>query len=244
MIVTVMQPYFFPYIGYFQLIALSDIFVFHDAVQYMKGSWINRNLILDSTGKAAWLTLPVAAGSHRLEIRERMYVLDDGNTGRLRRRVENAYIKMPRFHGFFPLFEQILDFPEQNVAEFNINLLISLARQLGLCPRFARSSEIPNPEGLTGQARVIDICSRLRATHYINPIGGVSLYDAAAFRNRGVTLGFLQPIITTRDDLYPYLSIIHTFMAESDTAIAEMLGKYRIISAISTGPSQLVQTAV
>ena len=83
-----MQPYFFPYIGYFQLIAQSDIFVFHDEVQYIKNGWINRNRVLDSKGGEIWITLPVAAASHRLAIRERFYLPEDAQ--RILRQIRNA----------------------------------------------------------------------------------------------------------------------------------------------------------
>ncbi len=73
MIVSIMQPYLFPYIGYFQLMASADIFVFHDDVQYIKGGWVNRNRIL-SSGEPCWVTLPVAARAHRLNINQRGYV--------------------------------------------------------------------------------------------------------------------------------------------------------------------------
>jgi WbqC-like protein family len=87
MIVSIMQPYFFPYIGYFQLAACSDIFVFHDDVQYIKGGWVNRNRILRD-GQPRWLTLPVRKGASRLTIQQRQYQLDEPVTARVLRRVE------------------------------------------------------------------------------------------------------------------------------------------------------------
>src|SRR5579863_1912009 len=78
-IVSIMQPYFFPYVGYFQLIAESDIFVFHDDVQYIKGGWVNRNRIVNLNGDPVWLTLPVAAAGHKLNINERLYIINDKN---------------------------------------------------------------------------------------------------------------------------------------------------------------------
>src|SRR5215469_12162308 len=110
-----MQPYFFPYIGYFQLIARSDVFVVNDAVQYIKGGWINRNRILDSNGKAVWITLPVAAATHTLEICARQYLIHSREAQRAVRRIENAYCNAPNFCEGFPMIKEIMAFDETNV---------------------------------------------------------------------------------------------------------------------------------
>jgi hypothetical protein len=236
MIVSIMQPYFFPYIGYFQLIAQSDVFVFHDDVQYIKGGWINRNRILDRKGCDTWVTLPIAAASHRLAIRERTYLSGKENARHIQhilRKIENAYRLAPNFSKVFPLLREMLAFGDTNVAGFNINLLESIAGYLGLRARFTRSSELPKTEGLTGQARVIDICSHLGATRYVNPVGGSDLYEAKAFARRGISLLFFETAIDPRQGKFPYLSIIHTLMNESDAAIHDRLRRYRIVLAPS-----------
>jgi hypothetical protein len=230
MIVAIMQPYFFPYIGYFQLMAASDIFVGHDDVQYIKGGWVNRNRALDANDEAVWYTLPVASAEHTLDIRERQYVLGDGAAERLLRRLENAYRRAPYFRTTFPLIEEILRRPEPNVALFNMELLKSIADHLGFHKRFVFASELPGLEGLSGEARVIAICERFGATRYVNPIGGRGLYHAAHFRAHGLSLGFLETEIEPREGLHPYLSIIHTLMTQSDEAIADLLTRYRIVS--------------
>ena len=223
-----MQPYFFPYIGYFQLIAASDIFVIQDAVQYIKGGWINRNRILDRKGEEVWITLPVAAASHKLLILDREYLLQIGSARRVLRQIENAYLKAPYFKDAFPLVQEITKCEEPNVATFNSRLLKSMAVRLGLRTRFVRSSELPTTPELRGQARVIDLCRRLGATCYVNPIGGRDLYEANVFRDCGVSLGFLRTTIEPRQARFPYLSIIHTLMTESDAAISDLLASYRI----------------
>ena len=229
MIVSIMQPYFFPYIGYFQLIAQSDVFVVQDAVQYIKGGWINRNRILDNNGDAVWITLPVAAASHRLEIWEREFRLYDGNAQRIVRRIENAYLKAPNFQKVMPLIHEIMKLGEPNVAAFNTRLLQSIAVWLGLRARFVRSSELLIAPGLKGQARVIELCRRLGASHYLNPIGGRDLYEGGVFRNNGFSLGFLETTIEPREPGFPYLSIIHTLMTESAASISGLLPRYRIL---------------
>jgi hypothetical protein len=229
MIVSIMQPYFFPYMGYFQLMAASDVFVGHDNVQYIKGGWINRNRALDASGNAAWYTLPVAAADHTRHICEREYILSSGAVGGLLRRFEAAYCKAANFQTTFSLVDKILRCPEPNVSLFNMRLLRLIAARLGLRKRFVLASELPDLEGFVGEARVIAICERLGATRYINPVGGQTLYNTAHFRARGLLLGFLEPHIAARQGPIPYLSIIHTLMTESDEAIAALLTHYSII---------------
>ncbi len=227
MIVSIMQPYFFPYVGYLQLIAQSDVFVFHDEVQYIKGGWVNRNRILGPNGEAVWLTFPVATAGHKLPINARTY-LHAENAGRILRRIENAYRRAPQFDAVFPIIQRIMAFSDANVAAFNINLLQELADYMRLGPRFVRSSTIDGLNGLTGQARVIAICEKMGATRYVNSIGGTELYAAEAFGERGITLGFLETLAEPRQGGLPHLSVLDTMMNESADALAEILGQYRV----------------
>lgn len=222
-----MQPYFFPYIGYMQLIAQSDVFVFNDDVQYINRGWVNRNRIINPKGQADWLTLPVSAASHTLFINERVY-LREQNAARILRRIENMYRTAPRFDAVFPVVAEIMAYPDANVAGFNVNLLQRLAAFLGLTPRFLRSSTVPIPSGLTGQARVIAICQSLGASHYVNPIGGTELYTADAFRAQSINLGFLQTTAEPRQSALGHLWILDRLMYETDSELAQSLQKYQI----------------
>ena len=212
-----MQPYFFPYIGYFQLIAESDIFVFHDDVQYIKGGWINRNRILTLDGDPIWITLPVAAASHKRNINERLYILDKKNN-RIIQKIEHCYNKSKYFDNYILLIRSIMRFSNPNVADFNVNLIQSITEHLGYRTQFVRSSEIKGLEGLTGQARVIAICQRLGATRYVNPIGGAALYDSATFRDHGLDLRFFESSIAPCPGDCPHLSFIHTLFCDGAPA--------------------------
>jgi hypothetical protein len=138
MIVCILQPYFFPYIGYFQLIALSDVCVLFDDVKFSKHQWINRNRIIRDQ-KPFWITLPVARAASTLLINQRAYVLDARNIARLLRQVEAAYRRAPHFAEVFPLVEEIMNFGDANVAKFNGNLVRRMAVQLDIGTRFPRS---------------------------------------------------------------------------------------------------------
>jgi hypothetical protein len=230
-IVSVMQPYFFPYIGYFQLLAQSDVFVFSDDVQYIKGGWVNRNRIL-LQGKPAWLGLPVLYGPHRLAIRHRQYQLEPATVRRCKRQIQAAYERAPYFGTVFPLLGEILEYPVADVASFNINLIRRVAERIGITTRCVVASDLGIGPGLAGQELVIDICRRLRATRYVNPIGGTKLYQASRFARDGIELGFLRSTVPAypqfAEEPVTCLSMIDVLMFNTPQAIRELMRHYSI----------------
>lgn len=230
MIAAILQPYFFPYIGYFQLMSAVDTFVVFDDVQYIDRGWVNRNRIREN-GAAAWWTLPVRKGSHLQPINHRHYLLEEAP--RLARRLEAAYAKHPHAPAVLPLVRQVLAFGDSNVATFNANLLETVARELGIGCRIRMSSAIEKPDELTGSEKVIDLCRRIGADAYINPIGGMDLYDPARFRAEGIGLSFLRtrssPAMLADGPVH--LSIIDGLMGAGFSAAAEMLPEYDLESA-------------
>jgi hypothetical protein len=131
----------FPYTGYFQLIAQSDVFVILDDAQYIKGGWINRNRILRN-GEPCWITLPVAHASHALPINQRSYQLTPKIRHRTRRQIESCYRKAPHFAKVLPLVREVLDCEDANVATYNENLITRVCEWLQLRTRMVRSSEL------------------------------------------------------------------------------------------------------
>jgi hypothetical protein len=154
-----MQPYLFPYIGYFQLMKAVDVFVFHDDVQYIKAGWVNRNRIL-LNGEASWLTLPVRKGASSLAINQRHYVLDADAVDSIEKRLRGCYSKAPEYTEAYPFLSELLAYPNSNVAAFNSSLLTALARKLGILCTFARASDFDVPVGSKGQDKVIELCRR------------------------------------------------------------------------------------
>lgn len=227
-----MQPYFCPYIGYFQLMNAVDLFVFYDDVQYMKGGWINRNRILVK-GQPAWLTLPICSASLKLPINQRHYLFASGTIDSIKTRLRICYEEAPAFDAIYPFLCELLDHKDSNVAAFNSTLLVALAGKLGITCTFLSSSSINKRADLKGQDKVIDICRRIGADHYINPIGGLKLYDNAAFSKEGIQLHFLQ----TNSSRYaqfgmeplPFLSIIDVLMFNSIEQTRTMLDDYRLV---------------
>jgi hypothetical protein len=230
MIVGIMQPYFFPYIGYFQLIAHCDIFVLHDDVQYIKGGWINRNRILINH-KAEWITLPVLRAAHHRTIKDRYYSSDPKARNRLLRRIAGAYRTAPCFGQAYSLIEEVMGFGNTNVAAFNANLIQRVTAHLKVRTPTVLSSNLFKDDSLAGEDRVIDICRRLGATHYVNLVGGRGLYRGDAFARVGIELKFLQCTeLTTAHRGGPSLrlSIVDDLMHRGEVALADALNAYAV----------------
>lgn len=230
--VAIMQPYFFPYIGYYQLIARSDVFVVYDDAQYIRSGWSNRNRILRD-GVPHFLTFPVDKAHYELTYRERHYQATPENRQRILRSVSEAYKRAPQFGAVMPIIEDIMAFPDSEVAAFNRNLIERTSDYLGIATPIVLSSAVDKPQGLSGQDRVIAICKALGATRYVNAIGGVALYDRDRFEKEGIELFFNR----TKTIAYPQgggepvanLSIIDVMMYNPREAAAAMLDEYDLV---------------
>ena len=228
-----MQPYFFPYIGYFQLISTSDVFVLHDDVQYITGGWVNRNRIL-LNGEGRMVTFPVQKAAHALPINARTYVSGNREPKHILNQVGQAYVKAPYYRQVLPMLEELLMFGDRNVARFNENLIRRICDFAGIGTRIVISSALDKDDALRGQDRVLNICERLGATDYTNPIGGTKLYQQETFQLRGITLRFLL----AQDERYqqhgekwvPFLSIIDVLMFNAVDEVRRLLTKYRLMT--------------
>jgi hypothetical protein len=230
--VAIMQPYFFPYLGYLQLMCSCDLFVILDDVQYMKGGWINRNRILVG-GQPGWLTFPVEKDSIQLQINERSYAAGEGPRSTILAQLDNAYRKAPHHGSVMPLVEAVMAFEDTNVAGFNTNLLRTLHERLDLGCTLLVSSQLDKDPALTGQERVIDMCRRLGATQYINAIGGMALYDRESFGRHDIDLkfvrGWLAPYPQLGAPFVPGLSIIDVMMFNAPSELPALLDDYELV---------------
>ena len=230
---AIMQPYFFPYIGYFQLISASNVFVLHDDVQYITGGWVNRNRIL-LNGQDRMITLPVQNASHVLPIKARNYVSSNQGLKHIINQVKQAYGKAPCFDQVFPMVEELLTYEDRNVARFNENLIRRVCDFVGIQTSILTSSGLDKDDSLTGQDRVLEICRRVGATDYTNPIGGMKLYQQEVFQSSGITLRFLaaqdEPYRQQGETWVPFLSVIDVLMFNSVGEVQRLLTKYRLLS--------------
>lgn len=220
-----MQPYFVPYIGYFQLIAAVDLFIVHDRVKYVKKGWINRNRILHD-GADALISLPIRRDSDALDIRERE-IAQDFDRDHLLRRIGETYRKAPFFAETMPMVEAIVRYPDANLFRFLLHGITTACAHLGIGTRIVPASTVPIDHGLRAQDKVIALAREVGADTYVNAIGGLTLYQADAFRDAGLDLRFLQ----TRTFEYPqfgkpfvpWLSIVDVLMFNSLASLAERI---------------------
>jgi hypothetical protein len=226
----IMQPYFFPYIGYFQLINTVDKYVIYDDVNFIKGGWINRNKLL-LNGQSFMFNLILSGASSNKLINE-VFVAE--NQYRLLKTVESAYKKAPFFFEIFSVIESIVKFNDKNLARFIGNSLIQIANYLNFNTQFIYSSDIKEKDcSLKAQDKVINICSVLKATEYINAIGGMDLYNKSGFEQNNIKLLFLKThqieYKQFADKFISNLSILDVLMFNSAEQINEMLDNYELI---------------
>lgn len=230
-----MQPYFAPYIGYFQLMNCVDKFVVYDNVQFTKKGWIHRNRFL-LNGKDEMFSIPISKDSDFLDIRERKLSTDflEVNKKALRK-IESSYRKAPFYHDVLNEVNKCFLFDENaNLFDFVFNSLIIFKDYLKIETQLIVSSEIDNDNYiLRGKDKVIHICNKLEADSYINPIGGIGMYDKENFKNNGIDLNFLQSNNIEYDQFgdrfVPWLSIIDLMMFNSPEKINSMLSQYKLL---------------
>jgi len=231
--IAVMQPYFFPYIGYFQLIKAVDTFVFYDDVNYITRGWINRNKILINN-EAKYITIPCKGASQNKLIYDVEHALDDRKRGKLIKKIKFSYSKAPFFDSIFPLFKRVINQEEKTIADLAIRSIIESADYLGLGTSFKTSRENYNNTELDAADRLIDICKQEDTTNYINALGGQKLYDKSYFEDKGIELSFLEPQESEYqqfgDDFVPWLSIIDVLMFNAPEKVkGDMLESYKLV---------------
>lgn len=224
---AIMQPYFLPYIGYFQLIAAVDVFVIYDNVKYTKKGWINRNRLLQN-GRDVMFSLPLKGASDYLTIGERELAADF-NRDKLLGQFKGAYQHAPYFEQTFPLFERVVRFEQPNLFRFLHHSIAQVCGHLGIGTEIRVSSGIDIDHGLKGQDKVLALCAAMGADLYVNAIGGVDLYSKEAFRERGVELRFIKskPFEYAQfgAPFVPWLSIVDVLMFNSLDTVSAILGE-------------------
>ncbi len=228
-----MQPYFLPYLGYWQLLKAVDVFVLYDNIKYTKKGWINRNRIL-SQGKVETISLPLTKSSDFNQIFQKNLVPNYiEELEKLKRKVIGAYGKAPCFEAGINLYESATPLHTNNLFEFLLISIKAIAQILGIKTQIIPSSELLVNHELKGQDRVIDICKNLKADTYINPPGGISLYSHLEFQLQGLELRFISPNILQYQQFYSSdftenLSILDVVMHLGVNATIQKLGEYEI----------------
>jgi len=229
--IAIMQPYFFPYIGYFQLIAAVDKFIIYDDVSFINRGWINRNNILIN-GKAGLISVPLNGASQNKRIKDIIPVSEQKWKHSLLKTIEQNYKKASQFDVVYPMLQQVINANTGSISEFNYTGIKCVCDYLGISTTLIPSSEIYANNELKGQFRIMDICKKENAQHYINPSGGVELYDREIFTRVGISLSFLKselpPYKQFTDYFTPALSIIDVMMFCDSDDIKFQLTRFRL----------------
>lgn len=229
---AIMQPYFLPYIGYFQLMHAVESFVVYDNIEYTKKGWINRNRFLRN-GAPVTFSVPIAKASDYVSIRDRELAASF-DRGKLLRQFESAYRKAPFFDEAFPLVEGIVQCGHVGLFDYVHNSLLELRDYLGLETEIVVSSTLAMDHALRGEERVLETCRQLAVNRYVNVAAGQHLYSSETFAVAGIELQFLEPGLSEYSQggalFVPGLSILDVLMFNSRDSVNAMIRTgYRIV---------------
>lgn len=232
--VGIMQPYIFPYIGYFQLAAAVDHFVFYDDVQYIKGGWINRNRITNQ-GKDVLFTVPAVGRRMNAKIRDVTSGVNAKWVKKFNSSLQCEYSKAPYFADVSEMVLNVFAGDQgEPISELAIRSVEAVFQYLEMPFSGVRASEShPNTDGLRRATRVISIAQSCGATVYVNLPGGAALYQDADFTEHNMELAFILDQSRTYKqfnyEFLPKLSIIDVLMHNSPEVVREMLAEYALV---------------
>ncbi len=194
--IGIMQPYFFPYIGYWQLMDMVDEYVILDDVNYIKRGWINRNyIVLNDQPKRINLKIKDASQNRLIKDTEIAMTQNDINT--LMSIIKQSYRRAPYFNIVYDMVGDILNYRCRGVSDFLANQIRCLCDYLQISTKIILSSQIVKDNALKGEDRIIEICKRRNADCYVNSIGGKELYHKERFRKADLDLMFLVSLPCT-----------------------------------------------
>jgi hypothetical protein len=234
--IAIMQPYLFPYIGYFQLVAAADLFVLYDDVNYIKKGWINRNRIL-LQGAEHVFTLPCLDVSQNKLINEVLVDWSSKELRKVRTTLETAYRKAPFFEQVYPLVRGVLELSgPATIAEVAAQSIRAVCTYLGIATPLVTSSQRPYQNAhLSKGARLVDIVQQEGGDQYLNAIGGEALYTKDLFTQHDIALHFVKPLPIQYaqplpdKEFVPWLSIIDVLMHNKKEDITTFLLAYQLL---------------
>jgi hypothetical protein len=232
--IAIMQPYLFPYFGYYQLINAVDKFIVYDDVNFIKQGWINRNNILVN-GKSYLFTVPLKNQSsfnkiNATKVNEKVYFLW---VNKFLKTVEQNYSKAPFYNEVLSLLNNIFQIEDEHISSIALKSLKLVSEYIGINTVFEDSTVIYSNQNLSSQDRVLDICIKENANYYLNPIGGVDLYSKKDFLDNGIVLNFIKSkkleYRQFNQEFVPNLSIIDILMFNNISSIKKNLNNYELI---------------
>ncbi len=230
----IMQPYFLPYLGYFSLIKHTDQWVVFDTVQYIRHGWIERNRILKPADGWQYISIPLQK-HHRNTLIKDIKIRDEDWRARIFAQL-NHYKKAPYFYSTIKVLEDCFNISTNDITLLNVHVLKQICKYLNINFNYQIFSEM-NLSIVFVKAPgdwALNISKACHADTYINPPGGMDIFDSQAFKNAGIKLEFLSTNLTPysqyRKTFEPGLSIIDVMMFNSVDEINNMLNNYQLIS--------------
>jgi hypothetical protein len=229
-----MQPYIFPYIGYFQLLHCVDNFVIFDDVNFIKRGWINRNRILIN-GAPYLFTIPLekASSNHLIKDITLAKTYDEWLKD-FYKTLDRSYKKAPYFEVTSELIHNCFNIESKFLIDILTNSIKNLCQYLKINTKLSLSSSHPNTLKLKSELRVLDICKNLSSTNYINLPGGRELYNSRNFRKENIKLSFLQPMNISDKQWggipINSLSILDMLMFNSLNKVKILIRQYKVSS--------------
>ena len=211
--IACMQPYFLPYIGYWQLINSVDKFIILDDVQYISKGWINRNKIWIN-GDDKWITIPLEGASRNKLINEIKILPHSEWFPKLSRIIKYNYKNYKNYKEFYPTLEDILLYNDLNLINYLVYSINRILNYLGINTSILLSSEIDREKNLNGQDRIIYLCQQENANLYLNLPGGTGIYCNDTFKNANLGLEFIN-VDSSKLELnqkFQNLSVLHLIM--------------------------------
>ena len=187
-----MQPYFLPYIGYFQLINNVDQFILLDDVNYINKGWIDRNRIKINNADY-FFKLQIEKKSQNQLIKDLSLTTDNKWKDKFLKTIENNYSKSNYFAEILKIIKKIIFCKERNLVDFIEYSLIEILNVLEIPKTFKRSSDTPLSKSLKGEDKIIYLCQEIGATDYINLPGGKDYYNKENFLKKNINLKFINP---------------------------------------------------
>lgn len=232
--VALMQPYFFPYIGYFQLIQAVDEFVIFDNAQYIRRGWMNRNRILNGQKEIAYINMPIQKADRETKIKDIIVNHNSDWKEKIYHQL-NYYRKAPNYDFVMESLNECLNINNDSLSQFNTIVLKRICDLLEIDTKITvLSEEIPMiNEANAADEWGIKVAKALNATTYINAIGGIEFYNQQKYNANNLDIQFIKPV------LKPYkqfnnvfitgLSIIDVMMFNNPEEIKEMLEIHELI---------------
>lgn len=233
--IAIMQPYFFPYIGYFLLINQADKFIFFDTPQYIRRGWVNRNRILKSKTDITYITVPVKKSSRDTTIMNTE--IDYSNNWRETILGQLVFYKKlaPNYNNVIDLVKSLLENKVSTISELNIYTTIEICKYLNIDSSFDTFSQmsISLPKINEPDEWALYITKELGYQIYLNPPGGISFFDVNKYTRENIELQFLkatlEPYIQKIGHFESGLSILDIMMFNSEKEIKSMLNNFEVI---------------